>query len=277
MLLNDDMEERQMRVDIHTHCKWSKLSELSNEYLEDMLHAAMKVLDVLVLTEHFDTLNFDCIYDRLDEIALYENGHYRFKELLILPGIEVDVAEGAHIVVIGELAAIRHISQALQPHRAVGAYIKLEQLLHICDELECVRIGAHPFREENSLYQLETQLLRRLDAFDLNGRDLYKYGMEMEIKVVELARQLDLPVVAGSDTHHFEQYGCVYNVFAEPIANAKQLRQSLRARTYHYCISDRLAEKVSLAEQEQRKIKQANGYTSSMMSNATPNIGNVLQ
>lgn len=249
-----------MKIDIHTHCKWSKQSELSKSYLTDMLDEAAKHLDALALTEHFDTVNFEHIYHCLDELAVYENGHYRYRQLIILPGIEVDVAEGGHIIVIGEREAIRTINEKLRPHRTPGHFIQLEQLLELCDKLACVRIGAHPFRKENSLHKLDARLLRRLDALDLNGRDLYKYGRAMEEAVNELARQLDLPVVAGSDTHHYKQYGCVYNQFAAKVENAASLRQALRSHDYHYCIAGDLPEKVKLAEQEQQAIKAAGSY-----------------
>lgn len=257
-----------MKIDIHTHCKWSKPSELSPQYLQDMLDAAGEHLDVLALTEHFNTVNFDSIYDCLDEIAVYEAGHYRYKELMILPGIEVDVAEGAHIVVIGELAAVRMVSQALNPYRSGAAYIGLAQLLALCEELDCVAIGAHPFREENSLYQISGDLLRRLDALDLNGRDLYKYGLQMEKRVKQLAEQLELPVIAGSDTHHLAQYGCVYNTFTERVTSTAELRQALRSRSFHYTIAADLPAKVQLAGQEQKKIKQAGSYGAAEKSTA---------
>ena len=56
-------------------------------------------------------------------------------------------------------------------------------------------------------------MLKQLDAFDLNGKDLHTRGIEENINDVNaFAEALDKPVVGGSDTHHFKQYGAVYTV-----------------------------------------------------------------
>ena len=249
-----------MRIDLHTHCKWSKQSELSRDYLKDMLTHAAQHLDVMALTEHFNTLHFEDIYDQLEQLATYENGHFTYKGLIILPGIEVDVAEGGHIVVIGELIAIRRLSEHLEPHRDRSRFIGLAQLLKQAHSLHCVCIGAHPFREENPLSHIAHELLRELDAFDLNGRDLYKYGLDMEQRVQQLAQLLELPVVAGSDTHHYEQYGAIVSVGEGMVHNVEELRTMLQMRGLSYQIAEDYADRVQRAEQQQKLLKQAGHY-----------------
>lgn len=251
-----------MRIDLHTHCKWSKHSELSPQYLKDMLTHASRHLDVMALTEHFDTLQFERIYDELEQLADYENGHFTYKGLVILPGIEVDVAEGGHIIVIGELAVIRKLSRTLNQHREPSRFITLEQLLSTTRSLNCVCIGAHPFREENRLSHVAYELLRQLDGIDLNGRDLYKYGLDMERRLKILAQQLELPIIAGSDTHHYEQYGSVVSETEGTVRNTAELRQLLQTGSWCNRIAEDYAAKVQRAEQQQKLIKQAGDYQS---------------
>jgi len=214
----------------------------------------------MALTEHFDTLNFERIYDELEQLAVYEDGHFTYSGLIILPGIEVDVAEGGHIVVIGELKAIRKLSRALAQHREPSTFIGLARLLQLAHRLDCVCIGAHPFREENRLSHIAHELLRELDGLDLNGRDLYKYGLEMEQRVKELAEQLGLPIIAGSDTHHYEQYGSVVSEGEGSVRNVEELREMLRAGSLRYRIAEDYAAKVQRAEQQQKLVKQAGHY-----------------
>ena len=81
----------------------------------------------------------------------------------------------------------------------------------------CLKIGAHPFRIKTPLKHIDHDLLAQLDAFDLNATDIYRQGIEVREEVEGLAQELNLAVVAGSDTHHQLQYGSVYNVFPESL------------------------------------------------------------
>ncbi|MOA00878.1 hypothetical protein D3C78_1202550 [compost metagenome] len=131
----------------------------------------------------------------------------------------------------------------------------METLLDLSDEHRCIRIGAHPYRDRNPLRQVEPRLLARLDALDLNGRDLHHYGQGMVERVEGLAEITGLPVVAGSDTHQPLQFGCVYNQFERNCDTIAQLREQLRAGNYDYYISPQLHEKVQSAEAEQALYK----------------------
>ena len=87
-------------------------------------------------------------------------------------------------------------------------------------------IGAHPYRPSTPLKDLDPSLLKQLDAFDLNGKDLHTRGIEENIRDVNaLCSSLDKPVVGGSDTHHFMQYGAVYTVLDKECTNVSQLKE----------------------------------------------------
>lgn len=245
-----------MKIDLHTHAKWSKNIEFSMDYFRNMMKEASKYLDAIALTEHFNTRRFHDIYDNLDRHYRYEGDHYRVEGVKVFPGIEVDVHENGHILLIGKRENIVEIRSRLEGHMTAGHFIEIESLLNLSEEYACISIGAHPFRELNPLYQVKPELLARFDAFDLNGRDLHHYGLGMEEKVRGLAESIGLPVVAGSDTHQPLQYGSVYNRFEQDCDTIDQLRDSIRLGKYDYHISEQLHSKVEYAEAEQARYKR---------------------
>jgi histidinol phosphatase-like PHP family hydrolase len=245
-----------MKIDLHTHAKWSKNIEFSYDYYLGMMREAGKYLDAVALTEHFNTLNFQDMFAQLDKHCHYEGNYYVVEGVKVFPGIEVDVLENGHILLIGARESILAVHSRLENHTVEGEFIKLEHLLDLSKEYDCVSIGAHPFREANPLYQVKPQLLARLDALDLNGRDLHHYGKGMKEKVQSLAELIDLPVVAGSDTHQPLQFGSVFNRFEQACDTIEQLRAVLRRGAYDYQISEHFHQKVQLAEAEQARYKK---------------------
>lgn len=247
-----------MKIDLHTHAKWSMSTNFSFDYYQDMMRAAHRNdLDAVALTEHFHTHQFYDIYNTLERKSRYFGNHYVVEGVKVFPGMEVDVMEGGHILIIGEIKAIIAIRERLEEHTVHGSYVRLEQLLSWSEAHACLSIGAHPFREVNPLYRIKPELLARLDGFDVNGRDLYHYGSEMEGRVQKMAEKIELPVVGGSDTHHPLQFGSVYNEFEQDCDMVEQLRSAIRRNAFKYRISPEIDSKVQLAEKEQARYKRA--------------------
>lgn len=246
-----------MRIDLHTHAKWSKKADFSLDYFSNMMKEARKSqLDAIALTEHFNTYRFDHIYETLDRQYPYEGNYYIVEGVKVFPGIEVDVMEKGHILLIGTRKSIINVHSRLKLHMEEKNYMDAKRLIGLSEEYSCVSIGAHPLRELNPLIHLEQEVLSRLDAFDLNGRDLHHYGRGMEEKVTSFAELIGLPIVAGSDTHQPLQFGSVYNHFEQSLDSVDQLRDAIRAGTYEYRISEQLHSKVCLAEAEQDRYKK---------------------
>ncbi len=90
--------------------------------------------------------------------------------------------------------------------------------------------------------------LTRLDALDLNGKDLFAKGVEAcSTELKALADQIHLPIVGGSDTHQFLQYGCIANVFDKECHSAADLKEAIQEGNFHYSISEQLPLKVKAA------------------------------
>lgn len=249
-----------MKFDLHTHAKWSKGIHFSFKYYQSMMQAAKRAgLDAVALTEHFDTQSFHEIIDTLDRHCPYIQDYYLLEGIRVFPGIEVDIAEGGHILLMGARTAITEIRNRLEPFTEPHAFIGLAHLLDLADAHHCLKIGAHPFRDKNPLYGMPAQQLARLDALDLNGRDLHHSGRQMVQTVSAFAELIGLPVVAGSDTHLPPQFGSVYNELADgcaPPDTISQLRSFIHTRAYSCFVSPDLDQLVQEAEQLQAIYKQ---------------------
>lgn len=250
-----------MLMDLHTHGKLSKQSDFSLEYFQEMMcEAKLNGVEALALTEHFNTKNYHEIYEQLDLVYPYNGHYYEAHGVRVFPGIEVDIRETGHILLIGKKEEILAVRAELEPYTSKGNFIPFAQLLALADTYHVLKIGGHPFRDSTPLHQIERELLVQLDALDLNAKDLYKQGVEVNRQKLEpFAKELGLPVVAGSDTHQCLQYGSVVNRFAEPIDTVEDLKRAIQNQEYEIEISDALDIKVKASVMLKKVLKQLKG------------------
>ncbi|TQS71885.1 PHP domain-containing protein [Ornithinibacillus gellani] len=247
-----------MNIDFHTHVKISKRSSFNPEYFEEMMtEARASGLDAIALTEHFNTNCFMDVYDYLDAHCSYEHGYYEANGLKVFPGIEIDVKEVGHILFIGAREDIISIRQLLDYHTEKEHFIPFSKLLDIGETYEVLKIGAHPFRESTPLHQLPIEQLRRLDAFDLNGKDLYSYEQaSYQEQLISFAEKVGLPIVGGSDTHQFLQYGSIMNELSFDCRTVAELKACIFSNDYHIHIADDLPLKVRSATLVKKYMKK---------------------
>lgn len=252
-----------MKFDFHTHGKLSKKFDFSIDYYKEMAqHALASGLDGVALTEHFNTSNFHDVYETLDKHFEYENGYYNVMGLKVFPGMEVDIAEVGHILCIGERDDVLSMRNELNEYTEEESFIPFAKLLDLRNQYEMLVIGAHPFRKSTPLKDLDPKLLLQLDAFDLNGKDLYKRGIKENIlDVSRFAEELYKPVVGGSDTHHFKQFGAVYNVLERDCNNTLELKEVVLDGKFKIEVAEDLnelvAEAVRLKKIEKSRLLKA--------------------
>ncbi|MDQ6422182.1 PHP domain-containing protein [Paenibacillus sp. LHD-117] len=247
-----------MNIDLHTHGKLSKKTEFSLDYFLSMVREAKdNRLDAVALTEHFNTRNFFDMLDQLDASFDYQGDYYLVEGLKVFSGMEIDVRDRGHILMIGNRELIRSLRFGLEDHVEKDRFIPLAELLDRTEGMPLLRIGAHPKRESTPLTHHAPELLRRLDSFDVNAKDLYEYGNGMADEVRELASALGLPVTAGSDSHQPLQFGSVINRLHERCETAEELRALIRAGRYSLDISPCLDVKVKAAQMMKELLKQS--------------------
>lgn len=191
------------RIDTHTHPKISKHFAFEPRSVVRMVKMAKRVgLDGLALTEHFHGREFWSIYKHLFSMYPSERGVFWADGLAIIPGAEVNIRERAHVIVMGEVAELARLDRAFPTPLSDGYEPLLREFLDVTDDFDIVRIGAHMFRPCKELGKFPAVDMRRLHALEVNGKD---FGTEMMLLVQ--ARALGLPIVAGSDAHHWLQLG----------------------------------------------------------------------
>jgi hypothetical protein len=191
------------RIDTHTHPKISKHFAFEPASVMRMVRMAKRVgLDGLALTEHFHGRDFWAIYEGLSGLYPVQRDVFWADGLALIPGAEVNIREGAHIIVLAAVAELRHLDRLFPSALSDGYEPTLREFLDVTEDLDLVRIGAHMFRPCKELGKFSAGDLKRLHALEVNGKD---FGTELMLLVQ--ARALGLPIVAGSDAHHWLQLG----------------------------------------------------------------------
>lgn len=250
-----------MNIDLHTHGKLSKKSAFSADYFREMIHEALaNGLQAIALTEHFNTLNFFGMYETLDRMYPYNGHYYEADGLRIFPGMEVDIAETGHILLIGLKEDVLAVRKGLEEHTREGHFIPFGELLDRAEERGLWKIGAHPFRISTPLHHLNPELLARLDAFDFNAKDIYSQGVDAyKALITPFADKLGVPVIAGSDSHQCLQYGSVVNRLEQSCSTVEELKEAVRTGSYSIAISPCLHTKVKASVMMKKLLKKIAG------------------
>ena len=191
------------RIDTHSHPNISKHYAFDPQALVRMVARGQRVgLDALAVTEHLHARTYWRVYDHIERTYPRVGGLYRAGDLSLITGGEVNIREGAHVIVLGDLDEIRRLDRAFPDRLSRGYEPALREFLDVTDDFDLLRIGAHMFRRSKELGKFPASDLRRLHALEVNGKD---YGLETML--LAQARALDLPIVAGSDAHHWLQIG----------------------------------------------------------------------
>ncbi len=191
------------RIDTHSHPKISKHFAFDPGAVARMVRMATRVgLEGVALTEHFHATGYWDIHAHLEATYPVAAGVYWADGVALIPGAEVNIREGAHVIVLAETPEIRRLDGAFPEPLSHGYEPSLREFLEVTDDFDVARIGAHMFRPNKELGKFAAVDLRRLHALEVNGKD---FGTEMMLLVQ--ARALGLPIVAGSDAHHWLQLG----------------------------------------------------------------------
>lgn len=245
-----------MQIDFHTHANLSKKITISlADFKEKMREAKESGLTAVAITEHFNSANILELYETLEAEFPYQDDYYQIEGMKVFCGLEVDVKETGHFLVIGSREDILTIAQILVTFQAEDNFIPVKELIVLLEDFNVLKIGAHPLRESTPWHQHDRAVLEQFDAYDLNGKDLYTYGPEVEERVRQFANDYQTPVVGGSDTHQHLQYGAITNTFPE-CDTIDQLKEAIRTGDYQTKISPCLAVKVKAAKEVKKMIKE---------------------
>jgi predicted metal-dependent phosphoesterase TrpH len=120
--------------------------------LARMVRMARSVgLDGVALTEHFHTAGYWDIHRHLADAFACRGGVFWADGVALIPGAEINIREGAHVVVLGDVAEIRRLDRAFPRLLSQGYEPRLREFLDVCDGFDLARIGAHMFRRTKEL------------------------------------------------------------------------------------------------------------------------------
>lgn len=247
-----------MNIDFHTHGKLAKYLAFSPDYTDWLFDAAKRAgLDAICLTEHFNTQGFHQVYADISARHPRTGDAFDVDGLLVFPGMEVDIAESGHTLVLGPMEDILDFNGALEPNKDKRSFLPFDRL---ADEVERRGLhfgAAHPFRAPGRIPELAGSQLKRFEFVDLNGKDLSRDRTRTVERTYAFAERLGgVPVVSGSDTHQAFQYGCVVTRMKRSCTTFDELFEQVHRRSYQIALADDLEFRVTAAATLKRALKE---------------------
>jgi len=168
-----------IRVDLHIHTKYSFDASIHPKIIVDQLYAH-PFIKAIAITDH-NTVEG---YHKVRQLASV------YKDILIIPGVEITTSEG-DIIVLGV---------AELPPKPWTA----RSVIDFARERDSLTVVAHPYRA----YGLGDLTKKYdVDAIEiLNGASTSHVNKLAE----NLAKEMSLPGVAGSDAHNIDELWTVY-------------------------------------------------------------------
>lgn len=186
-------------------------------------------LNGFALTEHFHSCDYwDAVATLVDRYA-YRNGRLTITPWFhVLTGTELTVSDGADIIVIGTLDNLAKFDRQFRPKLSEGNLPRLADIFEPARDADLVLIGAHPTRDGKRLVDVGEDLMSKLDALEVNGKDMA--GRSVHADIVARARRIGKPVVGSSDAHLWPQVGVQRTVLPGPELTQEGLRNALAGK-----------------------------------------------
>ena len=251
-----------MNIDFHVHGILSKRKEFNSYFFINEINFAKESgINAICLCEHYNAIEFDKIHDYLKNNYTYDGNRYIVNNVSVFPAMEVSVKGKGHVVLVSNRDSILEINKELKSYVNANEQIQLEELLDIADSYGCMKIGAHPCRRGHKLCNQPEELLRRLDALDLNGKDIYKKGeIIAKNEVMELSNKIGKNVITGSDSHTPLQIGGLYTCINKECINIEQIKKSILEGDYSIAINPTLDFKVYSSKILKRSLISSGNY-----------------
>ena len=251
-----------MNMDFHVHGLLSKIKDFNKEFfINEIYFAKSNGLNGIILCEHFNAKDFLVIYDFLEKNFIYEGDRYIVEGISVFPGMEVSIKNKGHVILAGERESIIDIYDLLKAFREKDHLIELEDLLDQADIFNLLKIGAHPCRRGHKLCNQSHGLLKRLDALDLNGKDIFKKGQSIaRDELINLSQELGINIITGSDSHTPIQLGGIYTNLNKECSTIKELKDCIIKGDYTVEINSALNFKIFSSKILKRYLLKSETY-----------------
>lgn len=247
-----------MWIDFHVHGILTKKSDFEIDYfIKEVEFAKEAGLNAFVMSEHFNTKDYYRMYNEMEENFEYIDDYYLINNFKVFIGLEVDVENGGHVILVSNRENILQVRNRLDDHTDADNFISFNKLLDLAEEFNCMTIGAHPFRGEHPLaVNQDIEQLKRLDALDLNAKDIFNKGLEVAYnELIELSKTLGNVIVTGSDTHYPIQLGSVRTKLEKDCCTISEIKDCIRNNNIYRETSKVLDIKVFAANTTKQYLK----------------------
>jgi hypothetical protein len=226
--------------------------------MRESIHAARQQhINAFMMTDHFDNHDFRMIYDELlRQYSCVNDDYFDVDGVWLFPGMEVETAEGCHILLNGNLSNVLNAYEIIAPYTTEETYLPLADIFKLLEDIDLFKTYAHPFRPKREISRIDSTLIHSFDALDINGKDLWRFGIDHRHQVTQFAAVYGVPAVGGSDAHHPLQVGVVFNTLHEQCSNISAIRQVLRQGRYEVHINPQLSRMVADAQIAKKAFKQ---------------------
>ncbi len=184
-----------MRADLHIHTFHSKDN---HQTLEEIFQAAKtRGLGAIAITDHNTTVG---AMEALKSAPDW---------LIVLPGIEI-TSEDGHILALNVL---KEIPKGLSAPETINK-------IH---DAGGIAVAAHPYRKWSGLRE-STIRKSSFDAVEgINGRNTRNTNR----RVLDLASEIGLPKIAGSDAHKPSNIGAAVTIFSDSVHTRDEMIQAI--------------------------------------------------
>lgn len=253
-----------MNVDFHVHGLLSKRKDFNKDFFMNEIHFSKSSgLNGIVLCEHFNAKDFLNIYNYLENNFPYDGDRYIVDKISVFPAIEVSVKNKGHVILAGDRESIINIYNLLKGFREKENLIEFEELLDQAEVFNLLKIGAHPCRRGHKLCNHSYELLKRLDALDLNGKDIFKKGESVaRDEIISLSQDLGINIITGSDSHTPIQLGGIYTKLNKECSTINEIRTCINGGDYTIEINSSLNFKIFSSKILKRYLLKSNTYDS---------------
>ena len=255
-----------MNIDFHVHGLLSKRKDFNERFfLNEIKYAKRNGIDGIVLCEHFNAICFKKIYSYLEENYIYKGNRYMVEGVSVFPALEVNIKGKGHVIIAGDRDDIMDIHKILEQYMEKENLIELDELLDIADLYNCLKIGAHPCRKGHKLFKHSEESLKRLDAIDLNAKDIFRKGeIKAKSELIELSQKLGVNIVTGSDSHTPLQIGAIFTTLNKECITVEEIRQAIKSEEYSINISELLTFKVYSSKVLKRYLMSTGQYNANI-------------
>ena len=246
-----------MKIDFHVHGKITSSFPFDREkFLLAIEEAKAGGLDSIALTEHCHADNFLEGYQYLNSNYNLVCDYYNIDGFKVFYGMEVTTLQRLDILIIGVPLDVIALKEKISSKYNDEEFIDINKLFELIEKDRYLVILAHPYRKQEKFPELSHAIWENIDAIEFNATDLYKNGIEeMQEKVLKLSKINNIPIICGSDTHHYIQISSVKNIFIKDCTTVKEIKEEINKRNYKTELSSELKVRVKSAKIIKKLIK----------------------